>query len=244
MTIPQPNDVAVNGNAVTPAALWQDIVSAFRYAVKIPGMVALFGIAMLINFVIAPSSSLIPLLVTQHFKGGVWHLGWIDSASGIGVVAGGLILTAWGGFRRKMVTTLSGVIGIGAGVLLLGISPSNMFTLAIAGAFLFGFMLPITNGPIMAFLQFRVDPGMQGRVITLLESFATAMMPVSLAMAGPISDRFGIQTWFVFGGAACILIALASFLIPSLYQMEDQPVNSEGESALPAVGASMPLPPD
>ena len=223
ISVPQPSETTSIVGKTTPSRLWQDIRSAFRYSIAIPGMVALFAVAMIINFVIAPASSLIPLLVTQHYKGGVWHLGWIESAAGIGVVTGGLTLTAWGGFRKKVVTTLVGVIGIGAGVILLGGSPSNLFGLAIAGSFLTGFMSPIANGPIMAFLQSRVTPSMQGRVVTLLESSATIMMPLSLALAGPISDDLGIQTWFVFGGIACVLVAAASFFIPSVKNMEDIP---------------------
>jgi hypothetical protein len=39
--------------------------------------------------------------------------GLMDSAWGFGVIIGGLIPSAWGGFRRKVVTSMLGIMGIG-----------------------------------------------------------------------------------------------------------------------------------
>ena len=79
--------------------------------------------AMAINFVVNPAFSLMPILVTKYFGLGALQLGWLESVWGIGVVVGGLVLSAWGGFKRRVVTSLLGIIGMGIGTLIVGLSP-------------------------------------------------------------------------------------------------------------------------
>jgi hypothetical protein len=41
-------------------------------------------------------------------------------------------------------------------------------------------------------------------------------------IAGPLSDKFGIQTWFLLGGMICVLMAVAGFFIPALKNIETE----------------------
>lgn len=59
-----------------------------------------------------------------------------------------------------------------------------------------GITNPIANGPFHAVIQAAVTPEMQGRVMSLIGGTATAMTPLSLAVAGPVSDSYGIRTWY------------------------------------------------
>ncbi len=181
---------------------------------------AIIVMAMLINFIVDPAFSLMPILVTKHFGGGALQLGWLESTWGIGVVIGGLVLSAWGGFRRRVVTSLLGVIGMGVGTIMVGMAPANAFPLALAGLFLGGFMNPITNGPLFAVLQSTVDADMQGRVFSLVNSGATAMMPLSLLIAGPVADALGVRVWYLVGGIACVVIGLSAFGVPAIMNVE------------------------
>ena len=90
-----------------------------------------------------------------------------------------------------------------------------------------GVMNPITNGPLFALVQSTVRPDMQGRVMSLIISAATAMSPLSLMVAGPVSDAVGIQTWFWFGGVICLLIGIGAFFVPAIMNVES---NHKGES--------------
>jgi DHA3 family macrolide efflux protein-like MFS transporter len=96
-----------------------------------------------------------------------------------------------------------------------------MFSLLLAANFLVGFMQVFANGPLMAIMQSTVIPDMQGRVFSLLQAGATAMMPLSLLVAGPISDEFGIRFWYIFGGTICILMTVIAFFIPAIMNIED-----------------------
>ena len=49
-----------------------------------------------------PAMSLMPLLITNHFGGKALQLGWMSSAWGVGLVLGGLLLGAWGGFKKRI----------------------------------------------------------------------------------------------------------------------------------------------
>jgi MFS transporter, DHA3 family, macrolide efflux protein len=81
-------------------------------------------------------------------------------------------------------------------------------------------MLPIANGPIGALMQSIVRPDMQGRVMSLLGSGATAIAPLGLLIAGPFSDWLGIRVWFWAGGTLCVLIALSAFFRPVIMNVE------------------------
>jgi DHA3 family macrolide efflux protein-like MFS transporter len=192
--------------------------------------------ATVLNFLLTPAFSLMPILVTEHFGGEAIHLGWLDSAFGVGVVAGGLILSAWGGFRRRMVTSLTGIIGIGIGTLLIGLTPATAFWFALIGSIFVGLMQPIANGPLMAIIQARVEPEMQGRVFTLLRSVATAMSPLGMAIAGPVADWLGVRTWYWVGGAACVLMGVGAFFTPAILYLEDNHRKRESRETGSRVG--------
>jgi len=46
-------------------------------------------------------------------------------------------------------------------------------------------------------------------------------MPLSLLIAGPLSDAFGIRFWYIFGGIACILMTIIAFFIPPIIHIEE-----------------------
>jgi DHA3 family macrolide efflux protein-like MFS transporter len=200
--------------------VWQDFKVGLRYVVGWPGLLIVGLMAVLINFVLAPAFSLLPLLVKDYFGGGAIQLGWVESAFGVGVIAGGAILGSWGGFKRKILTSFVGLIGIGLGAFALGLAPSSMLILAIAGTLTIGLMMPMVNGPIFAVMQSTVAPDIQARVMSLLGSLSAAAAPIGLAIAGPVSDLIGIQIWFVISGVVCILMALSGLAIPAVMNIE------------------------
>ena len=78
-------------------------------------MMMVIGIAMAVNLLLHPAMSLQPLLVTEHFGGAALELAWLQSAFGIGFVAGGVTLSAWGGFKRRALTGILGAQASRAG---------------------------------------------------------------------------------------------------------------------------------
>jgi DHA3 family macrolide efflux protein-like MFS transporter len=219
-TVPQP-DRRVESEGTGRPSMWADLRAGLRYVYGWPGLLGVLVVAMIINFVSVPAFSLMPILVTQHFGGGAIQLGWLESSWGLGVVAGGLLLSAWGGFHRKVLTSLTGVIAAGIGITVVGLLPTGLFPVA-AGAFLFiGVTNPIINGPFFALLQSRVEADMQGRVMSLTGSATAAMMPLSLLVAGPVADAVGVRAWYVFGGVVTVIVGLASLAVPAILAIEE-----------------------
>lgn len=214
---PAPHD---EGQAETKSGLLNDVRNGLAYIRSIPGFTTIIFMALFLNFLLVPTTALLPLLVTRHFEKGALELGLLESALGIGMIIGGILLSVWGGFRKKIVTSLLGIIGLGTGVMLMGIAPAHLFLLAVAGNALLGLMAPVANGPIFALLQSIVRADMQGRVTSLLTSGATAISPLGLLIAGPFADWLGIRVWFVVGGILSILIALLAFFNPAIMNVE------------------------
>lgn len=230
-----PRQEAQASGAVLKTGYWQDLRQGFQYVIKWRGLFYVILLAMLLNFLLVPSGTLMPLVVTKVFGKGVVELGWVETFFGAGMIAGGLALGAWGGFKRKIYTSLSGVLGISLGVILIGIAPKNLFFLLLAGNFILGMTQVFANGPLGAIFQSAVDHDMQGRIFSLVGAGATAMMPLSLLVAGPISDWLGVRIWYLIGGVLCILVTLVAFFTPAIVTIEEQrklaPAAGETEAA-------------
>lgn len=160
-------------------------------------------------------------MVKDHFGKGALELGWVKSAWGIGVVAGGLILGIWGGFKKKIHTSLLGVLGMGFAFWAVGFLPPTGFYLALVLFLLAGLMNPMANAPLMSLVQSTVAPEVQGRVFSLMSSVAMGMIPLSLLLAGPLADLFGVRFWYLVGGSGMILMGSLAFAVPAIMHLED-----------------------
>ena len=216
-------------------SLLADMREGWRFIWGWPGMVGLIGLALVVKIALTPAFSLIPLLVRDHFSGGAAQLSLLEAVSGVGAVIGGLALGVWGGFQKKIRTSMMGIILMGLGLLALGLIPSGLFWMALVSVFLIGLVIPLTDAPIMAIVQGTVAPEMQARVFTLMGSLLSLTSPLSLAIAGPVADRLGLQAWYVMAGGLCLLAGLAGFLIPAIMNIEENASGSSTEKQQIAV---------
>ena len=220
IAIPRPARAAAEG-ATTPKSLLADMRAGLAFVWHWPAIMAVIAMAMLINLLFNPAFSLLPLLITRHMGGEAIHLGTVNSAFGLGVVAGGLLLSVWGGFRKSVHTSMLGVIGMGLGILVTGVSPDGALWVVIAGMLLSGVMNPLANGPLSALLQRTVEPEMQGRVFTVLSSGCSAIAPLGLALAGPVTDAIGLRPWYVVAGVVTIILGFAGLRFRPFMRMEE-----------------------
>jgi len=221
ISIPEVAQHEEKSSSERSTTFWDDFRSGLKYVRGWPGLMILMLLAMVINFLLTPAAALMPILVADYFKGGPLQLGWIEAAFGFGMIAGGLVLGAWGGFKKRILTSMVGLLGLGIGFSLIGFVPSNLFWLGVVSAFFAASMVPMVNGPIHAILQSAVEPEMQGRVFTLVGSMGAAMAPLGLIIAGPVADAIGVQSWYVIGGLACVLMAVVGYSIPAVMNIED-----------------------
>jgi DHA3 family macrolide efflux protein-like MFS transporter len=217
--VPQPAPVAaIEGRATS---VWGDLREGLRYVVGWPGLVGVILMAMLLNFVMNPAFSLMPLLVTDHFQGGALELSYLEAAWGLGLVVGGLVLATWGGFKKRIHTALTALTVEGLATAVVGLAPARQLSLATGSMFVMGFMNALVNGPFFAVLQGTVSPEKQGRVFTLAGSLTAAAFPLSLAVAGPVADVVGVRPWFVVGGIVCTAVAVSAFFVPAIMGLEE-----------------------
>ena len=219
ISIPQP-EVTVKKHGVR--SVFEDMAEAVRYILAWRGILYVGGIAMGINLLVAPAASLMPILVTVYFGGGANDFALMQSALGVGMVVGGLLLGVWGGFQKGIITGLAALILCGVGIMGVGLMPPNMFNYAVVSIFFAGLMLPVTNGSFFAILQSKVPPEMQGRFFTLISAVSTAMNPVGLAFAGPATDAIGVTIWYLLAGVGMIVLGLVALLVPTIRNIEEQ----------------------
>jgi DHA3 family macrolide efflux protein-like MFS transporter len=230
--IPQPESTG------TPDAGWRSVMQetgeGFRYLWHWRGLFIMLATVSLIPLVNTPAWSLIPLLVKDYFGGGPAQWGWFTVARNAGSVIGGMLMSTWGGFRRRIATMLGGLAILGLVNVVRGLVPPNAYWLFLVAALVSGPPAAMFFATLKAVLQSIVPLEMQGRVFATQNSLFWAMGPLGLAIVGSLGDAIGIQTLFVLSGVMFLLVALLWALTPSVRNMEqgppgaDAPVNHGG----------------
>ena len=229
--VPQP-ERSKGADGTPQTSVVGDMREGLHFLRAWPAMLVILGIAMVVNLLIFPTISLQPLLVTEHFGGGALQLAWLQSAFGIGMVTGGITLGVWGGFRRRAVTGLLALALNGAGLAVAGLAPANAFPLAVGAILFASFMNPIASGAILALVQATTPAEMQGRVFTLVQAGSGLMIPLGLAIAGPLADALGVQIWYLVAGVAMAAIGMGGLSVPAILRLEDQARPTEGKESL------------
>lgn len=198
----------------------RDMIQGLSFSVRWRGMLLLILGLALMNFVVNPAFSLMPLYVTRVLNGDVILFGSMQALFGIGFILGGVLLSVWGGFKKRILTAVLAVAVMGIAIATMGLTPQGWFVLAGGALFVTGLMEPIANGSFVATMQASVPKNMQGRVFALLGSATQAVVPLGLALAGPLCDRFGMRVWFLIGGIAYLIVAFGSLLSKSIMNLE------------------------
>ena len=235
--VPQPRRKELAAGTAGKPSIWTDVREGLAYIRNWRGLMVLIGFALVFKIALTPAFSLLPLLVSEHFQGEAAQLSLMESVAGVGIVVGGLVLSVWGGFRRKIFTSMTGMTALGLGFVVLGLTPSTSFWMALGSVLVIGLMLPMVDGPLMAILQGTVAPEMQGRVFTIISSLFSISSPIGLVIAGPVSDALGLQVWYVVAGVLCAASGLAGFLVPSIVHIEENHGGQISEWRQPALDA-------
>jgi DHA3 family macrolide efflux protein-like MFS transporter len=152
-----------------------------------------------VNLVAAFSYPVLSPMILARTGENAQILGAVLSASGIGGVAGGLLMSAWGGPKRRVHGVLIGmVLASLLGPLVMGLGTS--LPVWVAGSFLEAFFIPILNGSNQAIWQAKVAPDVQGRVFAVRRLIAQISAPLAMVIAGPLAD-FAFEPAMQPGGA-------------------------------------------
>ena len=222
-----------------------DSVFGFKYILARKSLLGLQLVFFSINFTAVLCYSLMAPMILSRTGNDTLILGSVQSAFGVGGVVGGLLLSVWGGPRRKVYGVLGGMfLSSLLGVTLMGLGHSA--PVWIAAAFFNMLFLPLINGSNQAIWQAKVPPEMQGRVFATRALIAQFSAPVATGIAGPLADHIllpgmmegggltpffgwlvgvgsgtGISLLFVIMGLFGMAIGLGGYLTPDVRNVEN-----------------------
>jgi MFS family permease len=160
----------------------KEVTGGWRYLLRRPGLLGIIVFTSALNFMFAIVSVVATPLVLE--LGSVPMLGLVLSAGGVGLVAGSVLMSVWGGFRRRT-TGILGCFGlIGGSMVVLGLAPHPLFPAL--GLFGMGFGTAVLNVHWAAIVQTKVGIDLQGRVFAANMMISWLMVPVGFVLAGPL----------------------------------------------------------
>ena len=170
-------------------SLLEDTLFGFKYIRARPGLLGLQLFFFTINFIGSLGFPLLAPMILSRTGDDTIILGAVRSAFGAGGVVGGLLLSAWGGPKKRVHGVLTGMaLSCLFGYVALGLG-KDLYTWSI-GAFLMMLFNPLINGSNQAIWQSKVPPEMQGRVFGTRAMIAMISQPVAMAITGPLADKF------------------------------------------------------
>lgn len=179
-----PTPLGSSEGALAGRGLRVGMLSGFRYILARRPLLHLQATFLGINFVATLGSVMVAPMVLARSGGNELMLASVTSAMGVGGVAGGALLSLWGGPKRRIHALLIGMITSGLrGQSLMGLSSTLPWWMA--AGFLTAFFVPILNGASQAIWQSKVPPDVQGRVFAARRFLAQITSPLALiALSG------------------------------------------------------------
>ena len=168
-------------------SLWRETKEGLQYILARRSMIHVILVFTAVNILFGLFDGLLKPMVLARTAQDSQQLALVLTAQGIGGIAGGLFLSLWKGWRRRIHGVLLGTIGISLGLTVVGLGKESHF-LWMLGAFCATFCIPIMNGCVLAIGQAKVAPDFQGRVFGTLRLLAQISYPLALASAGPLAD--------------------------------------------------------
>ena len=184
-----------------------DMAEGFRYMVRTPWLLAtLLFAAVMVLVVMGPLEVLIPFLVKDALGGNAGDHALVLAGFGIGSAVGSF---AMGSLRmpRRYLTIMNLMWGVACLPFIL-IAYASQIWVVVAAAFVIG---AVFSAPMVIWgtlLQRRVPPALLGRVASLDFFVSLSLMPISMALAGPVSELVGLRTTFVVAGVVPVVVAV------------------------------------
>lgn len=225
-------------------SLWQESLYGFRYIWQRPSLLGLQLVFLGTNLTAAFAFTVMAPMILARTGNKEVVLGSVQSVMGIAGVIGSLLLSVWGGPKRRIHGVLLGMILaslMGELVLGLGGGPTGWAI----GAFFASFFIPFINGSNQAIWQAKVAPDVQGRVFATRRLIAQLSWPIATILAGPMADYLfepamltggnlaslfgglvgtssgsGMALMFVITGLAGAMIGLAGYASPAVRNVE------------------------
>lgn len=240
--VPQPKQTE-EGQA-GQGSLLKESLYGFHYILKRPSLLGLQLVFLSGNLISTIAFTLRAPMILARTGNNELIFGSVNSIAAVGGVVGGLVMSAWGGFKRQVHGVLLGWALMGlVGTTLLGFGQE--LVIWSAASFLGSFLGPIINASNQSIWQAKVAPDVQGRVFAIRRLIAWLVTPLATLIAGPLADFVmepamqvngslsdvfgawvgvgpgtGMSLVFVFSGLVITAIGLSGYLIPVVRDAE------------------------
>jgi DHA3 family macrolide efflux protein-like MFS transporter len=185
---------------------FHDLKEGLRYIMKHGYVLRMIIISAVFIFLFTPAAVLTPLQVARNFGSEVWRLSAIEITFSLGVMAGGVLIGLWGGFKNRIYTMALACLLCGLLAAGLGLTPHFWPYLVIMTAL--GISFPLWNAPSMVLLQTTVEPAFMGRVLAVFTMVSSVMAPVGMLVFGPAADSVSIDSLLVGTGLLVTLLSI------------------------------------
>jgi MFS family permease len=214
-----------------------DMREGFSYMVRTPWLLAtLLYASLMILVIMGPLEVLIPFLVKDRLGGGPGDHALVMAAFGIGGAVGSMVMASRP-MPHRYLTVMNLLWGLGAlPFVVMGVATA-VWQL-VAAALVLG---ALWSAPMVIWgtlLQRRVPPHMLGRVSSLDFFVSISLMPVSMALAGPVSELIGLRTTFLIAGMVPGIVATIAIVWARMPADEiAHPLRDDPEQAEELVGS-------
>ncbi|MPM41489.1 hypothetical protein SDC9_88144 [bioreactor metagenome] len=198
-------------------AYLQELQEGLRYINSQAWLKLIIAYGAFFSFFVSPSALLTPLQAARTFGDDVWRLTAIELVFSAGAILGGVVISAWGGFKNKAHTMILACVLFGLTSVLLGVIPN--FWVYLGVMLLCGAAVPLYNSPSVTLLQSSIDADKMGRVFSVMMMFSGLAMPLGMAVFGPLGDMVKIEWLLIVSGAAIFISGLALLGARSLIEV-------------------------
>ena len=178
----------------------------------------LWAIVVEASFVNALFASFLVLgpVVAKQSLGGAKAWGAILAAEGLGAVVGGIIMLRVHPRRPLLVATLSALVFPVPLFFVAARSPTIVIALS---GFLAGVFITVFSVQWSTTVQREIPSDVLSRVSAYDWFGSLALMPIAMALVGPLSSRIGITTTLVGSGVLMMALILSVLTVPSVIRL-------------------------
>lgn len=181
-----------------------------------PGLMWMFIFTVFASLAMVPVSTLFPLMTIDHFSGDTYMMSVVEVAWGVGMLAGGGLMSLERFKFNKVMLINAMYIILGLTFTLSGFLPVKGYHYFVVFTFIGGISGAIFWGAFSVVLQSSLDSSVLGRIFSIHNSLIMIPAMFSLMATGFIADSIGVANAFIFGGIMLVLIGIISGLMPQI----------------------------
>ena len=181
-----------------------------------PGLMWMFIFTVFASLAMVPVSTLFPLMTLDHFAGDTYMMSVVEVSWGVGMLAGGGLMSLERFKFNKVMLINAMYIILGATFALSGFLPAEGYHYFVIFTFIGGIAGAIFWGAFSVVLQSSLDSSVLGRIFSIHNSLIMIPAMCSLMATGFIADSIGVTNAFIIGGIMLVLIGVISGFMPQI----------------------------